>query len=101
MDGAQLLLKCTKEFTTRESGIPFTVMAGTVWFKRSFDIAPGGYELTVLEQVNGGAFTGVCAKVRDERVTECFESVPLRECPEPVEVGNGCCNGDCNGNCNC
>ena len=86
MFGAQLLLKCVREFTTRESGVPFTIMEGTVWFKKSFDIAPGGYELTVLEKVDGALFTGICAKVRDERVMECFESVPLMECPEPIRA---------------
>lgn len=85
--GGHLLLRCVREFTTRESGVPFTVMEGTVWFKVGFDIVPGGYEVTLLEKVNGGALTGVVAKVRDERVTDCFETVPLRECPEPVEAG--------------
>lgn len=94
MNGVQLLLKCVREFTTRESGVPFTIMEGTVWFKKSFDIAPGGYEVTVLEKVNGGAWTGIKAKVRDERITECFVTVPLRETPEPVD------QCDCE-HCNC
>jgi len=94
MFGVPLLLKCVREFTTRESGVPFTVMEDTTWFKKAFDIAPGGYELTVLEKVDGALFTGICVKVRDERIRDCFENVPLRECPEPIDhecsCGCGC-----------
>lgn len=79
-----MLLKCVREFTTREDGFPFTLMEGTVWYKSTFDYAPGGYEIAVLEKVTGGAFTGVMARVRIEKIGEYFESIPLVECPEPV-----------------
>lgn len=82
-----MLLKCIREFTTRENGgIPFTLMEGTVWYKSSFDYAPGGYELIVLEQVERGEFTGIVTKVRLERINDrkLMEPVPLMECPIPV-----------------
>lgn len=85
-----MLLRCVREFTTRESGVPFTIMKNTVWYKASYDYAPGGYEIVLLEMVNGGAFTGIIARVRAEKVNgEYFESVPLRECPEPVNEPTG------------
>lgn len=79
-----MLLRCVREFTTRETGVPFTIMEGTVWYKASFDVQRGGYEDVVLEQMDGAMFTGIIAKVRLERVNEYFEPVPLHECPEPI-----------------
>ena len=84
-----MLLKCIRKFTTRESGFPFTLAEGTVWYKATYEYALGGYEIAVLEKVAGGAFTGVMARVRAERIGECFESIPFMECPEPVSELTG------------
>lgn len=83
--GGHVLLRCVREFTTREGGVPFTVREGTVWYKASFEYALGGYEIALLEMVNGGAYTGIIARVRAERVnSDYFAIVPFMECPEPV-----------------
>lgn len=81
-----MLLICKRGFVTNESGIPYTFMEGTVWYKATYEIAPGGYEDIVLEKMDGGAFTGVIAKVRAEKVNDrtLFDVVPLTQCPEPV-----------------
>ncbi len=77
-----LLLRCIREFTTRENGgIPFTVSEGTVWYRKGVDYAPGGYEIVVMEQVVGGELNGVTAMMRTRYATECFDPVPLKECP--------------------
>ena len=88
-----MLLKCVREFTTRESGFPFTLTEGTVWYKATFEYAPGGYEIVVLEKVASGKFTGVVARVRYERISECFESIPFMECPELVMPDGGKADG--------
>ena len=87
--GSELLLRCVREFTTKESGFPFTIMEGTVWYKYTFEYTPGGYETVVLEKVTNGSFTGVVARVRYERISECFESIPFMECPEPKGRDDG------------
>lgn len=80
-----MLLKCTESFETREGGYPRTLEEGTVWYKSTYDYADGGYELVVLERVDGGAFTNDVVRVRLERL-ECFEAVPPSEGPIACSV---------------
>jgi len=82
MRGAALLLRCVREFTTRENdGIPFIVMEQTIWYRRGVDYAPGGYEIVIMEQVVNGEFNGVTTRVRTKAANDFFEPVPLKECP--------------------
>ena len=79
-----MIIRCTKTFETREGGTPATVDEGTVWYKATHRVAPGGYELMVLERVEGGAFMGEVVQVRLDRIADSFEAVPPADCVVPV-----------------
>jgi hypothetical protein len=83
-----MLLRCIKSFETREGGVARTIDEGTVWYKARHDIARGGYELVIIERVEGGAFTGVMATVRLDKVMdpELFEPVPPSQETVPIGV---------------
>lgn len=82
-----MLLRCTTPFETREGASPRTIDEGTVWYMATQRHPLGGYEVAVLERVDGGAWTGDIAMVRLEMLSPSiglFELVPLSECPEPI-----------------
>ena len=75
-----MLLRCTRTFETRETGVPYTVSEGTVWQRSSHKVAMGGYEIAVMDKVESGRYTDT-AQIRVERLVDHFELVP------PGEIG--------------
>lgn len=74
-----LVLKCIKTFATRELGYERVVEEGTRWYRHSDRIVHGGYEDVNLLRVDDGRITDDLVLVRIERLSECFEQVPLAE----------------------
>lgn len=83
-----MLLRCTKGFETREMGYPQEIAEGTVWYKVGPVIAHGGYECERLVEVADCVYTANYVRVRTERLSECFDQVPVPQCdglPLPPE----------------
>lgn len=74
-----MLFRCTNTFETMEGGVPRTVDEGGVWFKLRHVHVAGGYECADLEQVRDGVFTGDVARVRLSRLSDDFETIPLKD----------------------
>ena len=84
-----MVYRCTKTFETREYGYPREVDEGTVWYVKGQMVARGGYECVDILRIENGVYTADYARVRLDRLLECFEPVPLRECvglPRPDVV---------------
>ena len=70
-----MLFTCKRSFETREGAFPRTIEEGGLWFLVGQD-HPGGYEVAILERVEGGEWTGDKATVRASRLTSDFDIVP-------------------------
>lgn len=78
-----MLRRCTETFETREGGYPFEIEKGTVWQATKMDVADGGYEIAIIERVEGGAYVDV-QRVRLDRLGTNFEAVPRDEIAYPI-----------------
>ena len=82
-DGIGKMRYYRRTFETREGGYPFEIEKGTVWQATKMDVADGGYEIAIIERVEGGAYVDV-QRVRLDRLGTNFEAVPRDEIAYPI-----------------